>query len=166
MVSSDWFGGCAAGAGSRVQVGPARGAEAGTLIAAEEQASRSGESQLFPYHRPEVHRTGPFGKRIEIRIVRRLGIGAEHDGVDLEVQLVQDLGETAAAFASDGSVNVPPPEVFAFAGGLQLPLYLHRPRQVELQPREGGITGRKLADGPHGAPVEVPDIDSQHSRLR
>ena len=67
---------------------------------------------------------------------------------------------------SEDAVDLPPPEVFAVAGGLQLPLDLHRSRQVEPQSLEGGIVGRELADSPHGTPLKVPDVDSQHSRLR
>src|SRR6185312_10306371 len=99
------------------------------------------------------------------RIVRRLGIGTEHGGVDLDVHVVQHVSEAAAAFASDESVDLPPPEVFAVAGGLQLPLHLHRSRQIEPQSLEGGIIGMELADGPYGTPLKVPDVDSQHSRL-
>ena len=70
---------------------------------------------------------GPLGQGIEIGIVGRLGIGAEDRGIHVDVHLVQHLGETAAALAPHDAVQLPPPQVFPGAGGLQLPRDRHRP---------------------------------------
>jgi hypothetical protein len=165
MVSSDRFGGGVTGARSRVQVGPALGAESGTILTAEQEVRRTGEGQLLSDYGSDIHRVGPLGKWIEIRIVGRLGIGAEHGGVHVHIHIVEHLREAPPALAVDDGVNVPTPEVLAVTSGLQLAIHLHRPCQVEVQPLERRIAGRELADGPHGTSVEVPDVDSQHSRL-
>jgi hypothetical protein len=99
MVSSNRFGGRGTTAGSRVQIGSTGETEAGAILPAEQQTARSGQRKLLPHYVPDVDVRGPLQQRIEVGMVSRFGITAEDRGVDLDIQLGPDLGETAAALA-------------------------------------------------------------------
>src|SRR5215216_616519 len=58
------------------------------------------------------------------------------------------------------------PEVLAVARGLQLAIDRHRTGEAEIQPFERGIVGVEPPVGPDGATLQVPDVHSQHSRLK
>ena len=165
MMSSDRFGGSVTGARPRVEIGPAAGAEAGAVFPAEQQVGLGGEGQLLPHHLADVHGRRPIGERIEVGIVYRVRIGAEDRGIHRDVHLVEHLGQATAALAAHYAVEITPPEVLAFAGGLQLTTHHHRSYQIEPQAFERQIVGRKLPLGPDGTPLEVPDIHAQHSPL-
>ena len=125
----------------------------------------SGEGQLFSNHRTDVHGRGPIGEEIEVGVVHRVRIGAEHRGVHRHVNLVEHLGQAAATLAAHYAVEITPPEVFTFTGGLKLAVDHHRSHQVEPQTLEGRIVGLELALGPDGTALKVPDIHAQHSPL-
>ena len=124
-----------------------------------------GERELLAYHRANVHRRGPLGQRIEIRIVGGFRVDAEHRGVHLDFHFVDHLGETAPAGASNHSVEIASPQVLSIAGRLQLALHCHRTDQVQSQSIERRILRRELAHGPDGPPLEVPNVHAQHSPL-
>ena len=124
-----------------------------------------GECELLAHHRSHIHRRGPLGQRIEIRIVGGFRIVAEHRRVHGDVHLVDHLGEAAPALASNDAVKIASPEVLPLAGGLQLAVHCHRPHQVQSQPFERWILRRELAHGPDGPPLEVPNVHAQHSPL-
>ena len=124
-----------------------------------------GERQLLAHHRSHVHRRGPLGQRVEIRIVGGFRVGAEHRGVNLDFHFVDHRGETAPALASNHAVEIASPEVLSIAGGLQLALHRHRTDQVQSQPFERRILRRELAYGPDGPSLKVPNVHAQHSPL-
>ena len=165
MVSSSRFGGSVTGARPRIQIGPAAGAQAGAVVPAEQQMGLGGEGQLLSDHRTDIHRRGPLGERIEVGVVHRVGVGAEHRGIHRHVHLVEHLGQAAAALAANHAVKITSPEVFVFASGLKLAMYDHRPHQIEPQALEGRIVGLELPLGPDGTALKVPDIHAQHSPL-
>ena len=140
-------------------------AEAGAVVPAEQQMGLACEGELLPHHQPYVHGGGPIGEEIEIGVIHRLRIGAEHGGIYRHVHLVQHFGQTAAALAADPTVESAPPQVLAFAGSLKLAVYHHGTHQVEPQSVEGRIVGLELALGPNGTALKVPDIHTQHSLL-
>jgi hypothetical protein len=166
MISSNRFGGRGTTAGSRVQVGSAAQTESGAVIPAEQQASGSSQSQLFPHHISDVDVGGALEQGIKIGVVSRLRIRAEHRRVDVDIDLGADIGQTPPTFTLHGSVQAAPPEVFSIAGGLQLSSDRHRPYQIKIQSFERGIVGLKFPNRPHRASLKVPDVDSQHSRLK
>ncbi len=111
-----------------------------------------GECELLAHHRAHVHRRGPLGQWIEIRIVGGFRVIAEHRGVHRDVHFVNHLGEAAPALAPNDAVKIASPEVLAIAGSLQLALHRHRTHQVQSQPFERRIFRRELALGPDGPP--------------
>ena len=164
-MSSSRFGGIVKGARPRVQVGPAAGAKAGAIVPAEQQVGLGGEGQLLAHHRPHVHGRRAVGQEIEIGVVHRVGIGAEHGGIHRHIHLVEHFSQAATTLTPDHAVEIAAPEVFAFRGSLQLPVNHHRSHQIESQTLEGRIVGRKLALGPDGTPLKVPNVHAQHSPL-
>ena len=165
MMSSNRFGGSVTGARPRVQIGPAAGAQAGAVVPAKQQMGLSGEGQLLSNHRTDVHGRGPVGEKVEVGVVHRVRIGAEHRGIHRHVHLVEHLRQAAATLAANYAVEITSPEVFALVGGLKLTMHYHWPHQVEPQPLEGRIVGLQLPLGPNGTPLKVPDIHAQHSPL-
>jgi hypothetical protein len=165
MMSSNRFGGGATGARPRVQVGPAAGAKACTVVPAEQQVGLGREGKLLAHDKPHIHGGRAIGEEIEIGVVHRVGIGAEHGRVHRHVHLVEHLRQAAAALAADHAVEIASPQVFSYTGGLKLPMYHHRSHQIEPQALEGRIVRRKLSLGANGASLEVPDIHAQHSPL-
>jgi hypothetical protein len=165
MMSSNGFGGGTTGAGPRVQVRPTSGTESSTVFATEEQLGLDGQRELFTDRVDHVDVGRPLGQRVELRIVRRLGVGAENGRINLEVDLVEDLGEAPPALTPHHRVHVPSPQVGAIAGGLQLTPHRHRPGQAELQTLQNGVVGLEHSIRPHGTPLEFPNVHSQHSRL-
>ena len=103
---------------------------------------------------------------IEIGIVGRVGIGGEHRRGHLDVHLVQHLGQAAAALAPHHPMHAAAPEVLAVARGLQLAVDRHRAGEAQVQPLERRIVGIEPPVGPDGAALQVPDVHSQHSRLK
>jgi hypothetical protein len=166
MISSDRFGGRGTTAGSRVQIGSAVEAETGTVLPAQQEARGYGERHLFPDDVPNIDVRRPFQKRVEIGVVSRLGIRAEHRGVDLDVDIGPYSRQAAPAFSLQRSVDMAPPEILSGAGCLQLPGHRHRPAQIEIQSFKGGIVRPKLPHRSHRSPLKVPDVHSQHSRLK
>ena len=112
-----------------------------------------GERELLAHDRAQIHRRGPLGQRIEIRIADGLRVGAEHRGVHRDVHFVDHLDEAAPALASNDAVEIASPEVLAIAGGLQLALHRHRTHQIQSQPFERRILRRELAYGLDRPPV-------------
>jgi len=166
MRSSNGFGGGATGAGPRVEICPAAGAESGTVVPAEQEVRRRRKRQLFPNHHREIDGAGPGRQRVEVRVVRRLGIGRKHRRADVGVNLVQDLGEAAAALTAHHGVDGSTPEVLAFAGGLELTVYQDVSDQIEAESLKGGVVGLEFACCLNGTALQVPNVHSQHSRLR
>jgi hypothetical protein len=166
MVSSDRFGGRGTTAGSRVQVGSTAETKAGTLLPAEQQARRGRQGQLLSHDITNVDVRRPLQQGVEVWIVCRLWIGAEDGRIDIDVQLGAYIRQAPPALTMHGSVDVPTPEILIRAGGLQLTRYRNRPNQIQIQSFKGGIVGPKLSHRPHRASLEIPDVDSQHSRLK
>jgi len=164
MVSSNRFGGGAA-AGPRVQIGPASGTEAGTILTTEKQVAWDCEGQFLPHHIGEIDGLRLLRERIVIGIVSRVGISGEDGRVHVDIDLVQHLGQAAAAVTPHHRMDVAPPEVLAFSRGLQPPPHCYRSNQREVQAGERRIVRCELAVGPDRPPLELPDIHSQHSRL-
>ena len=77
-----------------------------------------------------------------------------------------NLGEATPAFGLQDAAEAAPPQVLTLAGGLQLPGYRQRTDQLEPQSIERVIVRLKLAYRSYGAPLQVPYIHSQHSRLK
>ena len=109
---------------------------------------------------------GALQQRIEIRIVRRFGIGAEDGGIHIDVHFGADVGKAATALALHLALELPPPQVLALVCRLKLPCYGNRADQVQIQALERGIVGLKLSHGPDRAPLKIPYVYSQHSRLK
>ncbi len=164
MLSSNRFGGGTA-AGPRVQIGPASGTEAGTVLTTQEKVALHCQRQLLPHHIGEIHRLRPLGEGVIIGIVGRVGIGGKDRRVHIHIDLAQHLGQASAAVTPHHSMDVPAPEVLPISGGLQLPPHSHWSDQREVQSGERRIVGCELAISPDRPPLEVPDIHSQHSRL-
>jgi hypothetical protein len=118
MVSSNRFGGRGTTAGSRVQIGSTGETEPGAIFPAEQQARGSSEGKLLPHHVPDVDMRGPLQQRIEVGMVSRLGIAAEDRGVDIDVHVGPDLGETPAALALHHPAYGAAPEILSLAGFL------------------------------------------------
>jgi len=165
-MSSNRFGGRGALARSRVQVRSTGETETGTVFPTEQQTGGDGKRQLLPRYVPDVYMRGAFKQRIEVGIVRGFGIGAEDRGIHVDVNVGADLGQAAPALALHDSVKAAPPEVLAMAGGLQLSRHRHRADQIQVQPIERGIVGLQLSHRPNRSPLKVPDVHSQHSRLK
>jgi hypothetical protein len=164
-MSSDGFGGVAC-AGPRIQIGSAAGAEAGTVLTTEQQCRLSRERHFLTHHVGHVDRDGALGQRVEVRIVGRLGVGRKDRRVYVDVHRLTHLGETPSALTPHHAVDVPAPEVFTIARGLELTPDRHRTFKIEPQPLKRRIAGLELADGLDGTPLQVPNVHSQHSRLK
>jgi hypothetical protein len=165
MVSSNRFGGGAARARPRVQVRPASGTESGTIVTAQQEMGRDRECELFPDYRGHVDTRGTRRQRVEIGVVRSLGIAREDGRIDVDVRLFQHFGEAPPTLAPNHRVNTASPEILALGGGLQLSVDRHGPGQVQVEALEHGIVGTELSIGTNGTPQQVPDIYSQHSLL-
>jgi hypothetical protein len=165
MMSSNRFGGRGTTAGSRVQIGSAGQAESGTIFPAQEEPRGSCQGELLSDHIADVHMGRAGEQRIEVRIIRRLGVAAEHGRIHIDVYLGADIGQATPAFSLHDRLYGSPPEVLTIAGCLKLAFDRHRAHQVQIQAFKCGVVGLKLTDRPHGAPLEVPDVHSQHSRL-
>jgi hypothetical protein len=164
IVSSNRFGGGTA-TGPRIQVGPASGTEAGTILTTEQQVAWHCQGQLLPDYIGEIDGLRLLRQGVVIGIVSRIGISGEDRRIHVDVYLTQHLGEAPAAFTPYDRVDVAAPEVLPFSRGLQLPPHSHRSHQREVQAGECRIVGCELAIGPDRPPLELPDIHSQHSRL-
>jgi hypothetical protein len=165
MISSVRVGRCRAPARSRVQVGAAGETQAGTVLPAEQQTGGRREYQLFTDHVPDVDVRRPLKQRVKIRIVGRLGIGAEHRGIDIDVYVGTNFAQAAPAVTLHRCVDAAPPEIFAGPSGLQLPGDGNRRGEFQIQSVEGRIVRPKLSNGLHRALLEIPEVYSQHSRL-
>jgi hypothetical protein len=121
MISSDRFGGSGATAGARVQVSSAAGTESSAVFPAEQQSSRSGKGQLVPHYVPHVYVRGTLEQRVEVRIVRGLGIRAEDGSIDIDVYRRAHIGQATPALALHFSVHTTPPQVLTIPCCLQLP---------------------------------------------
>jgi len=165
MLSSSRFGGSVTGARPRVQVGPATGAKAGAVVPAKQQVGLGSEGELLAHDQPYIHGGRAVGQQVEVGVVHRVGIGAEHGRVYRHVHFVEHLDEAAAALTAHHAVEISSPQVFALSGGLKLPVHHHRSHQLETQALESRIVRRKLTLGPNGTPPKVPDIHAQHSPL-
>jgi hypothetical protein len=166
MVSSNRFGGRGTTAGSRVQIGSTGGTKPGARFPAQQQVSGSSQGHFLPHHVTDVDVRGPLQQRIEVGIVACLGVTAEHRGININVYYGLHLGEAAPAFPFQDTVDLAPPEIFALAGLLELSGDRHRTDQIQIQPFKRRIVRPKLPDGANRAPLKVPDVDSQHSRLK
>ena len=125
----------------------------------------SGESHFLPHDHSHIHGGRAVGQEVEVGVVHRVGIRAEHSGIHRHVHLVEHFGQASAARATNDPVEIASPEVFAVTGDLQLPVHRNRSHQLEPQALESRIVGREFALGPHGTAPKVPDIHTQHSRL-
>jgi hypothetical protein len=166
MISSDGFGGGAAGARPRVQVRPTTGTESGTIIPAQQKVTRHRERQLFPHDGCDVDTRRPGRKRVEVGIVRGIGVTGENCRRDVDIHLLEHLRQTPAALATDDRVNAPSPEVLPLGGRLKLSIDQDITNHVEVESLEGRIACVELPFGAHGTALQVPNIHSQHSRLR
>jgi hypothetical protein len=166
MMSSDGFGGGAAGARPRVQVRPTPGAESGTIVPAQQQITRHRERQLFPNDGCEIDARWSGWQRVELGVLRRLGIAREHGGADIDVYLFEHLGETPATLAPDHPVQATSPEEFSLARCLQLTVDQDVTNQVKIESLECRITGAERPFRAYGTALQVPNIHSQHSLLR
>jgi hypothetical protein len=109
---------------------------------------------------------GTLEQRIKVRIIRGLGIRAEDGGIHINVHRGAHVGQTPPALTLHLTVHATAPQVFAVTCRLQLPCYRYGTNQMEVQPFERRIVGPKLPYGPDRASLEVPDVYSQHSRLK
>jgi hypothetical protein len=166
MISSDGFGGGAAGARPRVQVCPTTGTESGTIIPAQQKVTRHRQRQLFPHDGCNVDARRPGRQWVEVGIVRSIGVTRENCCRNVDVHLLEHLGEAAAALATDDRMDAPSPEVFPLAGRLKLPIDQDITNHVEVESLEGRIARVELPFGAHGTALQVPNIHSQHSPLR
>jgi hypothetical protein len=166
MVSSNRFGGRGTTAGSRVEIGSTGETEAGTLFPTEEETGRRRQNQLLPHYVPDIDMRGALQQRVEIGIVSRLRVAAEHRRVNIDIHFRPHLGQTAATFAFYLGVDGAAPEIFSFAGFLQLSVYRYRTNQIQIETFKRRIVWPELPNGPYRASLEVPYVDSQHSRLK
>ena len=165
MISSDRFGGRGTTAGSRVEIGSAGETEPGTIFPTQQQASRHSERKLLPYDVPDIDVRRPLQQRVEVGIIGRVGVGAEHRRIDIDIDGGPHVSQAAAALPVHGSVHMPAPEILSRPSRLQLPRHRHRPSQVQIQSFECGIVRPEIPHRTYRAPLKVPDINSQHSRL-
>ncbi|HKP49929.1 MAG TPA: hypothetical protein VJU17_07925, partial [Gemmatimonadales bacterium] len=93
-------------------------------------------------------------------------IGAEDRGIHVDVDIGFDISETTATLSLDGALDFPPPQEFPGAGGLQLTCDRYRSGQIQIQAFESRIVRRKFPHRPYRAALKVPDVHSQHSRLK
>ena len=63
-------------------------------------------------------------------------------------------------------VEAAAPQVLPTAAGLYLPFHRYRTDEIQIQPFKCRIVGLKLTLRPDRSPLEVPDVHSQHSRLK
>ena len=136
MMSSDGFGGGSTGAGPRIQIGSAAGAESGTVLSAQQQVALAGQRYLLANDVTHLHRGGPLGQGIEVGVVGRLGVGREDRGIHLDLDRLADFREAPAALAPHDAVDVTPPQVLAIARSLELAGDVYRPVEAERQPFE------------------------------
>ena len=166
MISSDGFGGGAAGARPRVQVRPTTGTESGTIVPAQQELTRYRERKLFPNDRSDIDAGRSRRQWIEVGVVRGIGVIGKYGRADVEVDLLQHLGETPTTLTPYHSVEGPLPEILAFARGLEMTVNQDTPDQIEIESLERWIIRAERPFGTCGTPLQVPDIHSQHSLLR
>ena len=164
--SSNRFGGRGAAAGSGVQVRSTRETKAGTVFPAEQETGGHRQSQLLPRDVPNVDMRRALQQRIGIGVVRGLGIGAEDGGIHVDVQFGANVGKAAPALGLQRTMEAAPPQELTLTGGLKLPGDRYRADQVQIQPLERMVVRLKLPHRPYRAPLQVPDVNSQHSRLK
>src|SRR5215213_1158058 len=166
MVSSNRFGGQRAGARPRVQVCPTLGAESRTVITAEQERGLRRQRELLTDDLGEVDVGGALRQRVKSGILGGLGIGGEHRGGHVDIHFIQYFGQAAAALAPHDAMNPAAPEVFSVARHLELAVDRDRASEAEPQALEHLVVGIEPSVGPHGTALEIPNVHSQHSRLK
>jgi hypothetical protein len=162
MESSDWFRrGALAPTG--IEIGPAPGTEPRTIFTTEE-IGRHSQCQLLSHYPTEVDRGRCRRQHINGRVVGRLGIVAEED-VQVLVDVVDQVSQTAAAIGSNVCPDPGSPKVLARPGCLEPPRHRDRSSELELEPLEGQIARRKPPDRLDRTSVESTEVDLKHSRL-
>jgi hypothetical protein len=166
MMSSDGFGGGAAGARPRVQICSATRAESGTVVPAQQKVTRYCQRQLFADHWRDIDARRPGRQRVKVGIVSGLGVTGEHRRRDVNVHFLEDLAQAPAALAAHHRVNASSPEVLSLAGRLKLAIDEDITHDIEIESLEGRIVSSELPFGTDGTALQVPNIHSQHSRLK
>ena len=165
-MSSDGFGGGATGARPRVQVCSATRAETGTIVPAQQKVTRYCQRQLLADHWRDIDARRPGRQRVEVRIVSRLGVTREHRRGDVNVYFLKDLTQAAPALAAHDRVNASSPEVLSLGGCLKLAIDEDITHDIEVESLEGRIAPSERPFGTDGTALQVPNIHSQHSRLK
>jgi hypothetical protein len=166
MMSSDGFGGGAAGARPRVQVCPTTGAESGTIVPAQQKVTRHCERQLFPDDMCDIDARRSGRQWIEVGVVRGIGVTREDGRIDVDIQLLEHFGETPATLPAYHGVNTPSPEVLPLARRLKLAIDQDTTDEVKAKSLERRIACVELPFGAYGTALQVPNIHSEHSPLR
>lgn len=162
MRSSVRFGRGRAVARTGVQVSSAPAAEAGAILTAQRE-SRRHEGELLPDHTPYVNSGDWCGQQVHVRIFRGVRVGAEQRP-DLSLQGIREIPETAPAGPPNAATHGRLPEELLVASLLQSAMDLDRTIQVQAQTFPGWILRGDLSYGLNRSPVQVPQIDHQHSR--
>ncbi len=164
--SSNRFGGRGTIARSRVQVRTTVETEAGTVFPTQHQTGGYCQGELLPGYVTYIDVRCSLEQRIKVGVFGRFGVGGEDRGIHVNVNFGTDLGQTTPALTLHETVKAAPPQVLTLAGGLQLPGDRYRTYQLEVEPIERGIVGLELSHGADRTSLKVPNIHSQHSRLK
>ena len=165
-MSSNGFGGGATGAWPRVQVCATTGAESGTVLTTQQQVGRNGERELFANDGTDIDTRRPGRQGVELGVVGGLGVARKDRSADFDVHLLEHLGQASAALAAHNPVHGAAPEVLIPARSLKLTGNGNAANQSKPESVEGRIVGTELSIRPHGTPLKVPNIHSQHSPLK
>jgi len=165
-MSSDGFGGGAADARPRVQICAATRAETGTIVPAQQKVTRYRQRQLFADHWRDIDARRPGRQRVKVGVVSGFGVTREHGRRDVNVHFLEDFAQAPATLAAHDRVNAPSPEVLPLAGRLKLAIDKDITHDTEIESLEGRIASSELPFGTDGTALQVPNIHSQHSRLK
>src|SRR5262249_44713854 len=132
--------------------------------------TRRREREFLPDHRRDVDGARSGREWIEIRVVRGVGIAREHGRLDVDVDLLEHLGEAPAPLPPNHPatprVHAAPPKVPPPRCRPELTVHQDVADQIEVEPREGRVAAVEPPLRTNGTPLEAPDIYTQHSPLR
>ena len=166
MRSSNRFGVRGTAAVFDVQVRSAGGTKTGTIFPAQQEAAGDSQRQLLPGYVTDIDMRGTLEQWVRIGTVGGLWISTEKGPVNRDVEIAAHLTQAAPAFRLQPATQCAPPQIFTGSGSLELAIYLHRSDQVKIEPLERRIFRLKLPDSLDGTPLKIPNVHSEHSRLK
>ena len=166
MRSSNRFGVRGTAAVFDVQVRSAGGTKTGTIFPAQEKAAGDSQRQLLAGHVTDIDMRGTLEQGVRIGAVGSLRISAEQRPVNCDVDVAAHLTQAPPALGLQRATQGAPPQIFTWSGGLELAIYLDRSHQVKIQTLERRVIRLKLPDCLDGTPLKIPNVHSEHSRLK